>query len=93
MSKHQVHASIEAAAARAEPKLAKLAPKITAAAPGTSSAVLTLFKNLFLPMLAPLIASLLTKYGGGKLRPYLEPVRDILVLAYPVEEDEPGPFA
>jgi hypothetical protein len=85
----EVHPTIAATAAKATTaKLDKVAVKVAAATPSTSSAVLTLFKTIFLPMLAPIIASLLQKYGGGKLRPYLEPVRDILVLAYPEDEDE-----
>ena len=81
-----LHATVVAAAEEAPAKLAKAAPKIAAATPKTSNAVLSLFKTVFLPMLTPVLGALIAKYGGESLRQYLEPARDVLIAAYPIEE-------
>jgi len=82
------HPAVVAAAAKAEPKLAKVVEKVASAAPSTVSALLSFFRTVILPILTPMLASLIVKYGSGKLRAALEPVRDLLNSAYPAEPDE-----
>ena len=81
-------ATIKAVADKGEAKIAKGVAKVAAASPSSVNALLGFVKTVILPILAPLLASLIVKYGGGKMRPYLQPVRDLLNDAYPVEEDE-----
>ena len=88
MTDQELHPVVEAAAEIARAPLTKAAPKLAAAQPKTSSAVLSLFKTVFLPMLAPVLGALIAKYGGEKLAVFLEPARDVLVAAYPVEPVE-----
>lgn len=87
MGDETLHPEVAAAAEAAPAKLLKAAPKIAAAQPKTSNAVLTLFKTIFLPMLTPVLGGLIAKYGGESLRQYLEPARDVLIAAYPVVEE------
>ena len=86
MVNKDVNPDVAKAADGIDAKLRKAAPKITAAQPKTSSAVLAFFKSVFLPMLTPILAGLILKYGGESLRKYLEPARDVLLAAYPVDE-------
>ena len=84
----EMHVAVAEATQGADAKLKKAAPKLTAAAPKTSNAVLVLFKTIFLPMLTPVLGSLIAKYGSETLEQFLIPARDILNAAYPVVEDE-----
>jgi uncharacterized membrane protein len=83
-----IHPKVAAAAEVADAKLAKLAPRITKAAPKqTSSAVLTLFKSLFLPMLVPILGGLIVKYAhDSAVEEYLIDGRNVLLKAYPLDE-------
>lgn len=61
-------------------QLAKAAPKVEAAAPKTSNAVLTAFKTIFLPLLPGIVSALLVKANEKTLK-IMRIVRDTLVNA------------
>jgi len=81
-------ATIKAVAEKGEAKVAKAVEKVAAASPSSVNALLSFFRTVILPILTPMLASLIVKYGSGKLRAALEPVRNLLLEAYPIEEDE-----
>jgi hypothetical protein len=77
--------------AKLERQLAAMAPRVEKAAPKTSSAVLSLFRTLFLGALPGIIGELVRRSPSTRDEAILREVRDVLVAADlndPPEEDE-----
>lgn len=67
--------------------LTKAAPKVEAAAPKTSSSVLSLFRSLFFPLLPGIISELVKRSKSSRDERILIQVRDILNTADLGEEE------
>jgi len=65
-------------ATRLDPKLKTAAPKIAAAQPKTSSAVLTLFKTVLLPLLPTILSEVLKADKKGRYKATLREARTVL---------------